>query len=598
MPIRFSDITGGGIPFGNTAGRPANPGTGKLYSNGETARLELYTSAGAWENIVQEVPGVASIGGQYLETNNSNTITIYGTNFVSGATAFAIGTDAVEIAATSTTFNSLVQLSAVFTGLTSANEPYDIKVVNPSNLFGILPDSLFVNNQVAWTTPVGSLGTFAEQVAISVSAVAEDDSTITYAVASGSTLPSGITLNTATGLLSGTLADVASNTTYTFTLTASDGSNPAVSRQFSILVNAAPVWVTSSGTLGTFNEGASITLSALSATDSSDTVTYALASGSSLPSGVTLNSNSGVISGTLPDIATDTTYTFTINALDGVNTIPRTFSISSNADIAIASEVLLVAGGGAGGGFSYGGGGGAGGLVYYDATNLMKFSSYALSVGSGGSQNSARAPQTSTNGGNTSFTGLTTAIGGGTGGGDDYDGLTGGSSGGNSDGGSDGTGGLTVAPTSGQGFSGGRASDGTGGGAGGGGAGGAGSNSPSLGGNRNGGLGLQYSITGTATYYAGGGGGSTRSGGTNGSGGSGIGGSGVEGGTGTAGSAGTGSGGGGGSTGGAGGSGVIIVAYPNTFPVLVIPGTLTYDQPTRTGYRVYRFTAGTGTITF
>ena len=596
MGISKLNPSAGGIPFGDTAGRPTAT-TGKLYSNGETARLELYTSGGQWENIVQEVPGVSSIGGQYLETNNSNTITIYGTNFVSGATAFAIGTNAVEIAATSTTYNSLVELSAVFTGLTAANEPYDIKVVNPSNLFGILPDSLFINNQVTWTTPAGSLGIFADQVAISVSAVASDDSTITYAVASGSTLPSGITLNTATGLLSGTPADVASNTTYTFTLTASDGSNPAVSRQFSILVNAAPVWVTSAGTLGTFNEGASITLSALSATDSSDTVTYALASGSSLPSGVTLNSNSGVISGTLPDIATDTTYTFTINALDGVNTIPRTFSISSNANVAIPSEVLLVAGGGAGGGFSYGGGGGAGGLVYYDATNLMKFSSYTLSVGSGGSQNSARSPQTSTNGGSTSFTGLTTAIGGGTGGGDDYDGLTGGSSGGNSDGGSNGSGGSTVAPTSGQGFSGGRATDGNGA-AGGGGAGGAGSNSPSLGGNRNGGPGLQYSITGTATYYAGGGGGSTREGGTNGSGGSGIGGSGVEGGTGTAGSANTGSGGGGGSTGGAGGSGVIIVAYPNTFPALVIPGTLTYNQPTRAGYRVYRFTAGSGTVTF
>jgi hypothetical protein len=25
---------------------------------------------------------------------------------------------------------------------------------------------------------------------------------------------------------------------------------------------------------------------------------------------------------------------------------------------------------------------------------------------------------------------------------------------------------------------------------------------------------------------------------------------------------------------------------------------LTYDQPTRAGYRVYRFTAGTGTITW
>jgi hypothetical protein len=31
---------------------------------------------------------------------------------------------------------------------------------------------------------------------------------------------------------------------------------------------------------------------------------------------------------------------------------------------------------------------------------------------------------------------------------------------------------------------------------------------------------------------------------------------------------------------------------------LTIGSGLTYDQPSRTGYRVYRFTAGTGTITF
>ena len=82
MAIKKSSSSG--IPFGNNAGRPANPGIGQLYANGEAARLELYTSANAWENIVQEVPGVASVGGQYLETNNSNTIIIYGTNFVSG----------------------------------------------------------------------------------------------------------------------------------------------------------------------------------------------------------------------------------------------------------------------------------------------------------------------------------------------------------------------------------------------------------------------------------------------------------------------------------------------------------------------------------
>jgi hypothetical protein len=53
------------------------------------------------------------------------------------------------------------------------------------------------------------------------------------------------------------------------------------------------------------------------------------------------------------------------------------------------------------------------------------------------------------------------------------------------------------------------------------------------------------------------------------------------------------------SGGGNGGSGVVIIAYPNTYPAPAsISGGLTYDQPTRSGYRVYRFTAGTGTITW
>jgi hypothetical protein len=53
-----------------------------------------------------------------------------------------------------------------------------------------------------------------------------------------------------------------------------------------------------------------------------------------------------------------------------------------------------------------------------------------------------------------------------------------------------------------------------------------------------------------------------------------------------------------GSSGWNGGSGVVIIAYPNTSPALTIGGGLTYDQPSRSGYRVYRFTAGTGNITF
>jgi hypothetical protein len=409
MAIKKS--SGSGIPSGLTAGRPANPGFGQLYANGEAARLELYTQASGWQNIVQETPGVSSITGNYSEQTNSGVITISGTNFVSGAYATAIGTNGVQVDAASTTFNSLVQVTATFTGLSNAFEPYDIKVTNPSNLFGMLPDALYVNASPVWQTASGSLGTFAEQVSMSVSATATDsDSTITYALASGSTLPSGVTLNSSTGLISGALPDIVTNTTYTFTINASDGVNN-IPRSFSFVSNAAPIWSTSSGSLGTFNKYTSISLT-VAATDVSDSITYALASGSTLPTGVTLNSSTGVISGTLPNIATDTTYTFTINATDGVNNIPRTFSITSQNLVGL--EVLVVAGGG-GGGSQVGGGGGAGGLIYSSSYNINPASSFSLAIGSGGAGGpyyAAGSSRPGNNGVNTTF-GSLIAIGGG-----------------------------------------------------------------------------------------------------------------------------------------------------------------------------------------
>jgi hypothetical protein len=68
----------------------------------------------------------------------------------------------------------------------------------------------------------------------------------------------------------------------------------------------------------------------------------------------------------------------------------------------------------------------------------------------------------------------------------------------------------------------------------------------------------------------------------------------------TAGTANTGGGGGGGDTVASGGSGVVIIAYPDSSPALTsIGGGLTYSVSTvsRSGFRVYTFTAGTGTVT-
>jgi len=597
MPIRKSSSSG--IPFGNNAGRPANQ-IGQPYFNGETQRLELYTSGGSWENIVQEVPAVSSISGTYLESLNSGTITIYGTNFVNGAVTTAIGSNGVQVNATSTTYNSLVQLTAVFSGLSSQYEPYDIKVTNPSNLFGLLPDALYVNNTPVWQTPAGSLGTFGENVNISVSATATDDSTITYSLASGSSLPSGITLNSTTGTISGTLPDILSNTTYTFTITASDGVNTSISRTFSITSNAAPAWQTASGSLGTYNDGSSINIS-LSATDTSDSVTYALSSGS-LPSGLTLSS-SGVIFGTAPE--TSGTSTFTVSASDGLNSILREFSITINS-VAVNIDYLVVAGGGGGGlgngGYREGGGGGGAGGVATGVLTRTLGATYLITVGNAGlGRTSTQGLGQGGDGGNSTF-GAFTVLGGGGGGREDGNGRPGGSGGGaGCQGSSGGTGQPGQGNNGGVGYIGQLASAGGGGGYGS--VGQNGSSSSATGGA--GGSGLTSTITGTSfVYAAGGGGGGHTSGGAAGGFGAGRGGGQQSGLAPTAASANTGSGGGGGNdlgginNGRDGGSGVVVLAYPNTKPPLAnIPVSLTFDTPARSGYRVYRFTGGTGTIT-
>ena len=518
MAIRKSSNSG--IPFGNTAGRPASASTGQPYFNGELQRLELYTGAQyGWQNIVAETPGVTGYTGTVAETNSTNTITITGTNFAVGATATLVGQDGTEYIASSTTINNLTSITAVFGVLPQNNEPYDIKVTNPSNLYGVYYDILTVNDKPAWLTAAGSLGSFPEQTAFSTSALSVSD-------------------------------------------------------------------------------------------EENNTITYSLASGSTLPSGVSLNSSTGVLSGTLPDIASDTTYTFTINASDGVNTSqPRTFSITSLAEI--SAEYLLVAGGGAGG-TDQGGGGGAGG--YLSGTySLIRGASYSVTVGSGGVA-SGSAGRGGNGGDSTAFS--LTAVGGGGGGGlGNPNGATGGSGGGGAARWSYGSEGSGASPTSGQGNAGARGSNvsTSSGGGGGGGAGSAGSQAQDLvtGNAGDGGAGLQSSITGTALWYAGGGGGGVYGNGSTsvlpGNGGSGVGGKGLGPGGGTPsnysihnGAANTGSGGGGGLgsggvAGGAGGSGVIVISYPNTFPAATVTGT--YDTPTRSGYRVYRFTAGSGTIT-
>jgi hypothetical protein len=290
--------------------------------------------------------------------------------------------------------------------------------------------------------------------------------------------------------------------------------------------------------------------------------------------------------------------------------------IAMNAPPTLTVDYLVVAGGGGGGNSqgASGSGGGAGEYLYQTGQSLTTGGSgYTVTVGAGGSGGTGSSyPSANGLSGSDSFF-VRSVAGGGAGlfssPGNLLQSVPGGSGGGARPGSGSGAASTAFAP--GVGNAGGSSS-----GNGGGGGGGAGSpgttGTTSLSGS--GGNGLQNSITGVSTYYAGGGAGGNfaPTGGSIGSGGSGIGGTSSY--TGTAGSGvnNTGSGGAGGSyanstnpyipyAGGDGGSGVVILRYATAdIASYTTTGiTPTEDTTTIPGQTILSFTTvGTGTIIF
>ena len=278
-------------------------------------------------------------------------------------------------------------------------------------------------------------------------------------------------------------------------------------------------------------------------------------------------------------------------------------------------ELLVIAGGGCGqpGGSEGGGGGGGGGGERYFTAHTTPAGSFTVTIGEGG------VTAAGSKGQNSVFDTITSSGGGfGRGpcaGGTSCQGGAGGGGSGTIDtpqnipqnmpGGEGNIGGFTPSEGAdgGTGRNGGNQQRGGGGGGGGGGdsGGGGGGYGGEAGGA--GGAGTSRDITGSSVQRVGGGGG----------GGSPVGGAGAGGG-GTGGQGGTtnyGGGGGGtgwGPTGSGGGSGIVIIAYADTLDDLSsVGGSLTCngsagnavsDTSTRSGYKLYQFTAGSDSCSF
>jgi hypothetical protein len=184
-----------------------------------------------------------------------------------------------------------------------------------------------------------------------------------------------------------------------------------------------PVW-TSTSSFVTNTTSTSIGFTATTA------VSYTLSSGS-LPGGLSLNSSTGVLSGTLASTTT-TPYTFVISASNSyLQATTQTVTLAYSPLLQI--NFFVVAGGGGGGQsggiYGQGGGGGAGGIVT-GTVSVATGTTFAITVGGGGAIN--QYPGNPSTIAAPSITTITAVGGGGggTGGPGTYSGASGGSGGG------------------------------------------------------------------------------------------------------------------------------------------------------------------------
>ena len=234
----------GHVGRGTTENRPASPTVGDFYFDTTILALIVYRSTG-WEKVSQDpAPQIASISPTTAATTGT-TVTITGAYFKSGLSVQFIGTNSVSYNSPVSAFVNGSTATATTPALSVANEPYDVKIINSDNQFAILENCLDSGGTPTWSTSSGTLTTINENTSLSTSVSASDPDG-TSIVYSSSDLPAWISLNSSTGALTGTGPDVESNTTYNFSITATDGVNTS-SRSFAVVVNYVPPLITSIG---------------------------------------------------------------------------------------------------------------------------------------------------------------------------------------------------------------------------------------------------------------------------------------------------------------------------------------------------------------
>jgi hypothetical protein len=344
--LRMSAMSGGGIPSGETSDRPASAEIGDQFYNGTLGVLEIYTASG-WLpatgandfNVTLNGPVTTStftkeyFAGAYTIASalldSSYDIYVYDT-----LGNLAGYTKSPSLNATGN-FNKIVVLGGSVGDLLSFSYKTTFTATNTTSqvtagafITSVTPTAL--NSIDDTTTVVG--GNFASNVAV-------------YFVGSDNVERAAKSIvRTSSSELIATRPDIFSTQLGTYKVVV---ENPGVTRptgsSLHILNNAITAGTTPNWTTGTtlpeIGKGVAYATT-LVATDSEGTdIDYSVFSGT-LPNGINLNNETGVLSGTYTGADFNTSNTV-IRAVDaGGNTVDRTFSLYSSNPVWVTGTSL------------------------------------------------------------------------------------------------------------------------------------------------------------------------------------------------------------------------------------------------------------------
>ena len=180
----------------------------------------------------------------FVEPDTNSAVTISGTNFISVPIVEAINDSTGQIyRAVAVTWTNSTTLSATFN---IPNADYYVRVENNDG-YAVRSSTAILSASSAptWSTASGSIGSVSAGSSVSLSVSATSDSTVSYSettsvLTSNADTPAStmnLSLNSSTGAITGTAPEPTSDTTYNFTLRATDGESQTADRNFSITVS-------------------------------------------------------------------------------------------------------------------------------------------------------------------------------------------------------------------------------------------------------------------------------------------------------------------------------------------------------------------------